>query len=53
MGVIVPEKAAKTSSGKDKGTIEAVFDWKDTGGKTLLTETRSRIANVRLFRCRP
>jgi hypothetical protein len=40
MGLIVPEKAAKVSSGKDKGSIDAVFDWKDTNGKTLLTETR-------------
>ncbi len=40
MGRITPEKPAKVSSGKDKGTIDSVFAWKDSSGKTLLTETR-------------
>ena len=43
IGPIVPEKSAKVASGKDKGTIDAVFDWKDTKGKVLLTETRKMI----------
>lgn len=43
IGPIVPEKPAKITSGKDKGTIDAIFDWKDTKGKVLLTETRKMI----------
>ncbi len=31
------------SSGKDLGTIDATFDWRDPGGKVLLTETRKMI----------
>jgi hypothetical protein len=43
IGPIVPEKPSKITSGKDQGSIDSVFAWKDTNGKVLLTETRKMI----------
>ncbi len=43
LGKIVLDRIVKTTSGKEKGTIDAVFTWKDTDGKPLLTETRRMI----------
>src|SRR5579883_908795 len=39
-GKIVLDKLVRVTSGSKKGTISAVFDWKDHDGNTLLTESR-------------
>jgi methane monooxygenase PmoA-like len=41
MGRIVLSKVVSVKSGKQSGTIEAVFDWLTPEGKSLLTETRT------------
>lgn len=40
-GKIVLNKVVRTKSGKKSGSLEAIFDWKDPEGKTLITETRT------------
>jgi Methane oxygenase PmoA len=40
-GKIVLEKMGAVKSGKDQGSIAAVFDWNDHDGKTLLREART------------
>lgn len=42
-GKIVLEKMGRIAGGKNSGEIEAVFNWNDPSGKTLLTETRRMI----------
>jgi Family of unknown function (DUF6807) len=39
-GVMVLKKVDKVTSGKDKGTIAATFDWTDRQGNVVLTEHR-------------
>ena len=39
-GKIVLEKMGAVKSGKESGSITAIFDWKDHDGKTLLREDR-------------
>jgi hypothetical protein len=40
-GKIVVTKVLATKSGKKSGTLKALLDWKDHGGKTLIEETRT------------
>lgn len=42
-GTMDLDKIVNTTSGKDEGVIDAVFTWKDSAGKPLLTETRKMI----------
>jgi hypothetical protein len=42
-GRVVLNKVAEVKSGKQSGTIRAVFDWRTPDGKTLLTETRTMV----------
>lgn len=42
-GKIVLDKIVDTAGGKNKGTIDAVFLWKDPAGKPIMTETRKMV----------
>lgn len=42
-GKVVLAKVDKVQSGKKSGEIDALFNWNDPSGKTLLTETRKMV----------
>lgn len=42
-GRIVLSKIDNLTSGKDSGTLDATFDWRDSAGNVLLTEVRRMI----------
>ncbi len=42
-GKVVLNRIVQVKSGKESGTIQAVFDWQTPEGKTLLTENRTMV----------